>query len=107
MLKGRGKGKISYDLVAASCAAVLAVYAAGYSRTREAARRFEIQVRVRRPAAPTQPAAASPGPAALEAPMRPSATAYQAIAPGGIATATAPAPKASSSVGARKAARKA
>jgi uncharacterized protein with FMN-binding domain len=50
MLKGRGKGKISNDLVAASCAAVLAVYAAGYSRTRDAARRFETQARQRRAA---------------------------------------------------------
>jgi len=59
MHKGRGKGKISNDLVAASCAAVLAVYAAGYSRTREAARRFETQAKERRPAAsPTQRAPA-------------------------------------------------
>jgi uncharacterized protein with FMN-binding domain len=50
MLKGRGKGKISNDLVAVSCAAVLAVYAAGYSRTREAARRFETQAKERRAA---------------------------------------------------------
>src|SRR5580658_10375013 len=64
MIKGRGKGKLSHNLMAASCAAVLAVYAAGYSRTREAARRFEIHVRERRPAAPTAPAAASPRPAA-------------------------------------------
>ena len=48
MLKGRGKGKLSNDLVAASCAAVLAVYAAGYFRTREAARRFETQAKQRR-----------------------------------------------------------
>jgi uncharacterized protein with FMN-binding domain len=70
MLKGRGKGKISNDLVAASCAAVLAVYAAGYSRTREAARRFEIHTRERRPVVPTEPAAASPRPAVIAAPPR-------------------------------------
>ncbi|HTV79617.1 MAG TPA: hypothetical protein VMF03_15280 [Steroidobacteraceae bacterium] len=36
-----GKGKLPNDLIAASCAAVLAVYAAGYSRTRDAAKRLE------------------------------------------------------------------
>ncbi|MEO6081098.1 MAG: hypothetical protein ABIQ86_15200 [Steroidobacteraceae bacterium] len=40
-----------------SCAAVLAVYAAGYSRTRDAARRFETQALERRPARPEHPAA--------------------------------------------------
>jgi uncharacterized protein with FMN-binding domain len=45
---GRGKGRISNELVAASCAAVLAVYAAGYWRTREAARRIEAQAQERR-----------------------------------------------------------
>jgi uncharacterized protein with FMN-binding domain len=77
MLKGRGKGKISNDLVAASCAAVLAVYAAGYSRTREAARRFETQARERSPVAPVAPvspvapAAIGSKPAVIEAPKPP------------------------------------
>jgi uncharacterized protein with FMN-binding domain len=56
MGKGRGKGKISKDLVAASCAAVLAVYAAGYSRTRDAARRYETQAKERRAATRVEPA---------------------------------------------------
>jgi uncharacterized protein with FMN-binding domain len=69
MRKGRGKGKISVDLVAASCAAVLVVYAAGYSRTRDAARRFETQARQRRPAAATHPTAVSSRPVVIQAPM--------------------------------------
>ncbi|MDQ2639028.1 MAG: hypothetical protein M3Y79_00360 [Pseudomonadota bacterium] len=43
-----GKGRISNDLVAASCAAVLAVYAAGYWRTRDAARGIDAQAEQRR-----------------------------------------------------------
>jgi uncharacterized protein with FMN-binding domain len=67
MPKGGGKGKISNDLVAASCAAVLTVYAAGYWRTRDAARQFETQVRGRRPAAQMRRAAASvPKPVLIE-----------------------------------------
>ena len=79
MRKGRGKGKISNDLVVASCAIVLAVYAAGYSRTRDAARRFESHAKERRQALPTaaltgsspvtsEPAARVPGPDGIEAP---------------------------------------
>lgn len=49
MAKG-GDGKVSNSLVAASCAAILAVYTAGYSRTREAAEKFEAQSHERRPA---------------------------------------------------------
>jgi uncharacterized protein with FMN-binding domain len=90
MHKGRGKGKISNDLVAASCAAVLAVYAAGYSRTRDAARRFEIHARERRPAAP-EPTTVSRISAAIEVPA---------------ASATKPAPKLPSPVTARKPAHK-
>jgi uncharacterized protein with FMN-binding domain len=105
MRKGRGKGKISNDLVAASCAAVLAVYAAGYSRTREAARRFETQARERRPAALTQPVAASPRPAVIEAPTPQLARGYEATAP--TAYAIKPAPKPASPVAARKRAPKA
>ena len=113
---GRGKGKISNDLVAASCAAVLAVYAAGYSRTREAARRFETHARQRRPAVPTtpmitatatpvKPAAASPRPAIIEALAPQSAPAHEITA----ATASVPksAPKPSSPPAVRKVAPKA
>jgi uncharacterized protein with FMN-binding domain len=62
MRKGGGKGRISNNLVAASCAAVLAVYAAGYWRTREAARQFAAQAKGRRPAARAERAAISPKP---------------------------------------------
>ena len=51
-----GDGKISNRVVAASCAAVLAVYAAGYARTREAAEQFEEQSAERRPASRQLPA---------------------------------------------------
>jgi uncharacterized protein with FMN-binding domain len=92
MRKGRGKGKISNDLVAASCAAVLAVYAAGYFRTRDAARRFEIHARDRQPTVPTEPASASPRPIVIEAPMPQSVPGDKAnIA---VATGIKPAPKA-------------
>ncbi len=52
MAQGRGSGnRISKGLVTASCAAVLAVYEAGYSRTQSAADKFASQVAARRPAA--------------------------------------------------------
>jgi uncharacterized protein with FMN-binding domain len=99
MRKGRGKGKISNDLVAASCAAVLAVYAAGYFRTRDAARRFEIQMRERRSAAP-ESAAAGPRPMVIEAPAPQSASGYKATA--ATASAIKPVPKPPSRAAARK-----
>jgi uncharacterized protein with FMN-binding domain len=99
MRKGRGKGKISNDLVAASCAAVLAVYAAGYFRTREAARRFETQGRERRSAA-QEPTAARPRPAVIEATMPQSGPGSKASA------APAPAPKVVPKPPSRVAARK-
>jgi uncharacterized protein with FMN-binding domain len=65
MAKGSGKGRISSNLVAASCTAVLTVYGAGYWRTRDAARQFDTQAR--RPAAPPERTAvivkAAPAPA--------------------------------------------
>ena len=47
--------KVSNGLVAASCAAVLAVYTAGYARTRDAAEKFEIQSQGRRSATRIEP----------------------------------------------------
>jgi uncharacterized protein with FMN-binding domain len=44
--------KIANNLVAASCAAVLAVYIAGYARTQSAADRFAAQIAERRPVLP-------------------------------------------------------
>lgn len=54
MAKVGGKGRISNELVATSCAAVLAVYAAGYWRTRDDARRMDVRL----PERTTRPSAA-------------------------------------------------
>jgi uncharacterized protein with FMN-binding domain len=53
------KGRISNELVAASCAAILTVYASGYWRTRDEDRRFVNEAQTRRPARPV-PASAAP-----------------------------------------------
>lgn len=74
MSKGGGKGRVSNELVAASCAAVLTVYAAGYWRTRDAARRLETQAQERRPVRP-QPAVEAPAPIPQPLPAPPVATA--------------------------------
>ena len=55
MSKTGGKGRISNELVAASCAAVLTVYGAGYWRTRDVARQLEMQARERRVSRPAAP----------------------------------------------------
>ncbi len=52
MSQGSSKNKVANGLVSASCAAVLAVYAAGYARTQSAANRLAAQVAVRRAAVP-------------------------------------------------------
>lgn len=62
-----GKGRISNELVAASCAAVLAVYAAGYWRTRDEAKRMETRAHERRPLQPERSAATRAVSAAVEA----------------------------------------
>jgi uncharacterized protein with FMN-binding domain len=64
--------KLSTSLVALSSAAVLAVYTAGYLRTKSAADRFALQASTRRPVIPA-PAAAAPG--SLAAPAAPVAVA--------------------------------
>ena len=68
MLKRGRKGRISNELVASSCAAILAVYAAGSWRTRDEARRFAVEGEMRRPVRPAQVPAASP-PAVVAAPV--------------------------------------
>jgi len=55
-----GSNKKANGLVTASCAAVLAVYAAGYVRTQSAADRFSSQVAERRVAVPDTPVTAPP-----------------------------------------------
>ena len=57
----RPNQRVSHSLVALSSAAVLAIYAAGYSRTQSAADRFAVVAAERRPVAPA-PAAAPPTP---------------------------------------------
>lgn len=52
--------KVANGLLALSSAAVLAVYAAGYTRTRAAADRFTHEAGARRPVVPAPPAAAAP-----------------------------------------------
>ena len=55
-----GSKKVTHSLVAMSSAAVLAVYAAGYTRTRSAAERLESQASAHRPAPAGPPRTASP-----------------------------------------------
>jgi uncharacterized protein with FMN-binding domain len=58
--KGR-KGRISNELVAASCTAILTVYASGYWRTREEDGRYTSDAQTRRPARPVPvPASSAP-----------------------------------------------
>jgi uncharacterized protein with FMN-binding domain len=60
MAQGGPNKKVANSLVAVSTAAVLAVYAAGYARTRSAADKLDAQSAERRPIAPV-PANAAPG----------------------------------------------
>src|SRR5204862_1137685 len=71
-------GKLKLSLTALSSAAVLAIYSAGYMRTKAAAERFDDQSAPPRPGAPATPGAAiargggpgpSLGPAAVPAPV--------------------------------------
>ena len=68
MARGGGSSKrISKGLVTASCAAVFAVYEAGYSRMQSAADKFANQVAARRPAATL------PGPTSVREGLHPQA----------------------------------
>jgi uncharacterized protein with FMN-binding domain len=71
VFKRGGKGRISNELVAASCAAILAVYGAGTWRTRDEARRSGVEGEMRRPARPAQVPASIP--AVVAAPPAPQA----------------------------------
>ena len=55
MTQGGSNKKVANSLVSASCAAVLAVYVAGYTRTQAAADRFATQVVERRRVTPNLP----------------------------------------------------
>lgn len=100
MTQSSSNNKVANTLVVLSSAAVLAVYAAGYARTRSAAHRFEAQTAERRAAAPASPRTASPiaefRPARPNAPMgapapavlaSPNATRHVAGEPSPVATA--------------------
>src|SRR5437016_4841138 len=88
--------KVANSLVAVSSAAVLAVYAAGYVRTRAAADRFALQSADRRPALPghqdfggLQP---EPPPTTAGAPVTPAHSLHSeqlAVAPAPAATPSA------------------
>jgi uncharacterized protein with FMN-binding domain len=60
MTQSAPRKKVANGLVALSSAAVLAVYSAGYLRTRPAADRFALQAAGRRQTAPVPPTAAAP-----------------------------------------------
>jgi uncharacterized protein with FMN-binding domain len=64
MAQGGSNKKVANSLVALSCGAVLAVYSAGYVRTRSAANQFEAQAAERRPAAPVPERTEAPVPVA-------------------------------------------
>jgi uncharacterized protein with FMN-binding domain len=83
--------KVANSLVALSSAAVLAVYTAGYVRTKSAADRFALQASVRRPTTPPPAAAPSTDPRPVSINAAPATT---ADAPRSKAEpAPAPAPK--------------
>lgn len=80
MAQGGSNNKIANKLVVASCAAVLAVYTAGYDRTQSAANRLAAQVAERRAAVPPAqrvtiqvPGLRSPAPIAVPARLLPQA----------------------------------
>jgi len=80
-----GNTRISSSLLALSSAAVLAVYSAGYVRTRAAADRFAQQAETRRPFIAVAPAGAPPS-----TPVAPPAAAPPAVAAANAPVAMAP-----------------
>ena len=85
----RKPGKVSHSLVALSSATILAIYGAGYLRTKAAADRFERQAAERRPAVPVSRGALSggvPDPRGVESPP----PARPLSASSGTTTGTAP-----------------
>src|SRR6185503_5156581 len=69
MAQGGSSRKVANSLLAAGAAAVLAVYAAGYERTRPAAEQLEAQSAVRRPVARAAAVVVPPAPAAQPKPL--------------------------------------
>ena len=85
---GGSHKRVSNSLVALSSAAVLAVYTAGYVRTKSAAERFEVQAATRRPVIPAPAAAAPPTVMTTSSDEKPSRDVPRSVAP-----ATPPRPK--------------
>jgi uncharacterized protein with FMN-binding domain len=83
--------KVSSGLVALSAAAVLAVYTAGYVRTRSAADRVALQAEGRRP--PIPPPSVAPAPPVEPAPLPAPATPPSAATPPARPEIPAPTPK--------------
>lgn len=106
MTKQGRKGRVSPELVGASCAAILVVYGAGLWRTRDEARRLASEAQVPRAARPerrapvrTEPAVqapaiveepAAPDPAALPAPDATTTASSPAVANAGQSPASSP-----------------
>lgn len=103
MAQSGSNKKVANSLVALSSAAVLAVYAAGYTRTRSAANRFEAESAERRPSvsrAAPDPPAAEPSPAVPATPLPASADRKSGVMASEVsvpATARVPAPAAAPS----------
>ena len=101
MPPGHTPKKVANSLVAMSSAAILAVYAAGYDRTRTAARRMEAQSAARLPAAiemvklpASVVAAPAVSPSPKSAPRRPAVTAVAQVRSDAPAHVEAPEPPA-------------
>lgn len=84
--------KVAHSLVAVSSAAVVAVYAAGYTRTRAAAERLDVQMAQRRPHGPVRGEPGRPMAAAPIARERPAPPASARLAPVPAASTPAPVP---------------
>lgn len=98
MAQAPSSKKVANSLVAVGAAAVMAVYAAGYSKTRSAADRFDAQSAGRRPVAPDAAPAAPPASSNTAAiPDAPEASAAPAQ-PSHVASISNPAPAPSSTV---------
>jgi uncharacterized protein with FMN-binding domain len=102
---GGSHKKLSNGLIALSSAAVLAVYTAGYLRTKSAADRFAVQAATRRPVVPAPATTAAsvslPAPAPVPVPAASRAEAPAPLegkspltSPGSTRIATSPPPKA-------------
>lgn len=84
--------KVSNGLVALSSAAVLAVYAAGYVRTKSAADRFALLADARHPVIPAPATSTPPKPLMLTIPASPAETTSPSVAPHAESTSVSAVP---------------